>query len=117
MRVLWFSLGLISLFLGMIGAVLPILPTVPFLLLATFGFARSSPRLHDWLITHPTYGHHIRKWQDSGAIDPKAKRLATVTIAGTFLISVVLQVPVRVLLIQAVILCAVLGFIWSRPPD
>ena len=115
MRAVWLTFGLLALGLGMVGAVLPLLPTVPFLLLATFCFARSSPRLHNWLITHPTYGHHIIDWRERGAISRRAKMLASYMIAATFTISLVLGVPLRVLMIQAVTLSLVLLFIWTRP--
>lgn len=115
MRVLWFSFGLLSLALGMIGAVLPLLPTVPFLLLATFCFARSSPRLHNWLITHPTYGAHIVAWHERGAIRLRAKRLATGMIVLSFTLAVAFGAPARALILQAVVLSCVMLFIWSRP--
>src|SRR3546814_11599305 len=58
------SAGWASLGLGAIGAFLPLLPTVPFVILAAFCFARSSPRLEKWLLTHPHFGHHIVAWRD-----------------------------------------------------
>ena len=54
MHYLWAGLGLFCVALAMVGVVLPLLPTVPFLLLAAFFFARSSSRLHTWLLTHQT---------------------------------------------------------------
>ncbi|MGB0659451.1 MAG: YbaN family protein [Mangrovicoccus sp.] len=115
MRILWLSFGILTMGLGLLGAILPLLPTVPFFLLATFCFARSSPRLHEWLITHPTYGGHIRAWQSSGAIRPAAKRVATLSIGVAFLISVILGVGPKILVIQALVLGAVLVFLWTRP--
>ena len=56
MRVIWAALGILCVGIGLLGVVLPLLPTVPFMLLAAFFFARSSERLHVWLITHPTFG-------------------------------------------------------------
>lgn len=115
MRYLWASLGLICVALGVIGIVLPLLPTVPFLLLAAFFFARSSSRLHHWLITHKTFGPLIQDWQSSGAIRPAAKKAATASVAAIFAISIFLKVPSFVLVIQAVTLTAVMIFIWTRP--
>ncbi|UYV37319.1 YbaN family protein [Rhodobacteraceae bacterium D3-12] len=115
MRFVWATLGLICVGLGLIGIVLPLLPTVPFMLLAAFFFARSSERLHNWLITHPTLGPPIVDWQSSGAINPRVKRIATVSIGVVFLISVALGLRPLLLGIQAAVLCCVLIFIWSRP--
>ena len=115
MQYLWAGLGLLCVALAMIGIALPLLPTVPFLLLAAFFFARSSDRLHNWLITHRVFGPMILDWQTSGAIRPGAKKAATVSIAAVFGFSILISVPSYVLVIQAVVLGAVLIFIWSRP--
>jgi uncharacterized membrane protein YbaN (DUF454 family) len=101
--------------LGAVGAVLPLLPTVPFLLLAAFCFARSSERLHGWLISHPRFGPSITAWNDRGAISLMAKRLATVSILATFTFSLLLGLRPVVLGIQAVTLGLVSLFIWTRP--
>ena len=115
MKYLWAFLGLICLALAMVGVFLPLLPTVPFLLLAAFLFARSSERLHNWLLSHPTLGPPIEDWQSRGAVNPRAKRLATISIAVVFLFSVVVGLRLLILAIQAIVLCAVLVFIWTRP--
>lgn len=114
-RGLWLAGGLIALCLGVVGVVLPLIPTVPFLLLAAFCFARSSVRLHDWLVNHPRLGPPLRAWRERGAISAKAKRLASLSIACAFGISLLAGAPNLVLVGQAVILTAVLLFIWSRP--
>ncbi|TMV07193.1 DUF454 domain-containing protein [Ruegeria sediminis] len=115
MHYLWAGLGLVCVALAVVGIVLPLLPTVPFLLLAAFFFARSSSRLHNWLLTHPTFGTLIMDWQSSGAINPRAKRAATLSIAAVFILSLVLGAPPLVLVIQAVVLAGVLIFVWTRP--
>ncbi len=75
-RMFWTGIGSACLALGVIGIVLPILPTTPFVLLAAFAFARGSPRLRHWLETDPRFGPPIRDWERHGAIAPRAKRLA-----------------------------------------
>ncbi|MDA7963763.1 YbaN family protein [Ruegeria sp.] len=115
MQYLWATLGLICVALAAIGVVLPLLPTVPFLLLAAFFFARSSSRLHNWLISHRTFGPMILDWQTSGAIRPGAKKAATFSVAAVFGLSALIQVPSHVLIIQAVVLSGVMAFIWTRP--
>jgi uncharacterized membrane protein YbaN (DUF454 family) len=115
MQFLWAGLGLLCVALAMIGVALPLLPTVPFLLLAAFFFARSSSRLHNWLLSHRTFGPMIVDWQSSGAIRPGAKKAATLSVAAVFGLSVLLSVPSHVLIIQAIVLSAVMLFIWTRP--
>lgn len=114
-RALWATVGSVALALGVVGIVVPLLPTVPFLLLAAFCFARSSRQVHQWLLTHPKLGPPIRDWQQSGAIRPKAKRLATLSIGAAFAVSVLLGLQPWVLALQGLVLCGVLAFIWRRP--
>ncbi|QDC07993.1 DUF454 domain-containing protein [Oceanicola sp. D3] len=115
MRMLWAAAGAVSLMLGVIGIVLPLLPTVPFVLLAAFCFARSSEKLHDWLLAHRTFGPMIVDWRRNGAIHRRAKLAATASVGLVFVVSLVLQLPAHVLLIQAITLSGVMVFIWTRP--
>lgn len=95
--------------------VLPLLPTVPFILLAAFCFARSSERLHGWLVTHRRFGPMIRDWQEHGAIRPGAKKAAVASILAVFLLSCILGLKPLVLVIQGLVLSCVLIFILTRP--
>ncbi|MEY4240114.1 MAG: hypothetical protein RL339_2715 [Pseudomonadota bacterium] len=80
-RPLYLTGGLIALGLGLIGIALPIMPTVPFLLLAAFCFARSHPEWAQRLYDHPTYGPGLRDWRDRRAIRRRAKVSAVVAMA------------------------------------
>lgn len=115
MRWLWITLGVTCVGIGVAGAVLPLIPTTPLLLLAAFCFARSSQRLHDWLVSHPTLGPPIMDWRRDRAIRRPAKVLATVAVAGAMAGSVLLGAGPTVLGLQGVALLGVLVFIWSRP--
>jgi len=75
-RVLWVLAGCISLGLGIIGIVLPLLPTTPFVLLAAFCFARGSARFELWLLNHPRLGPPILAWRREHALPLRAKQLA-----------------------------------------
>lgn len=77
----YFLAGWISLLLGAIGAAVPLLPTVPFVILAAFCFARSDERLERWLVGHPRFGPHIRAWRERGAISRSGKRAALLAFA------------------------------------
>ena len=115
MKIIFTLCGLFCVLLAMIGVVLPLLPTVPFLLLAAFCFAKSSEKLHNWLISHRTFGPMITDWQQNGAIQPAAKKAATLSVAAVFTLSIFMQLPLHVLAIQAVTLGGVMIFIWTRP--
>ncbi len=114
-RVLWLLLGLGATGCGIAGIVLPLVPTTPFLLLAAFAFAKSSPRLHLWLTTHPRFGPLIGNWQQHRAIGPAAKRAALVVMALALGLSWLLAVPGWVLAVQAAVLVCVAAFILTRP--
>ncbi len=60
--------GWINVGLGTLGLFLPVMPTTVFVLLALWAFAKSSPRFHRWLWTHPRFGNTIRAWQTQGVI-------------------------------------------------
>ena len=63
-----------------LGAILPGLPTTPWVLLASYCFARSSPRLHAWLRRAPLFGPLVRDWEDHGGIRPRVKVIAVCTV-------------------------------------
>lgn len=115
MRWVWAAAGLIAVGMAFIGIFLPLVPTVPFLLLAAFCFARSSEKLHNWLLSHPTFGPPILDWTTRGAITRRGKILASVSIAAVFAVSLALGLRVTILVVQALVLGAVLIFIWTRP--
>ena len=117
MKILWFLAGCVSLGLGLLGIPLPGLPTVPFLILAAFCFARSSDRVHDWLVTHPKLGPPIRDWRERGAIRRRAKVIATGTILASFAISLWINLPWWALALQVSVLLCVTAFIWTRPSE
>ena len=115
MRALWFCLGMAALGLAVLGAVLPLLPTTPFLLVAAYGFARSSQRWHDWLMRHRVFGPLIENWRAHGAIGRRTKIISVISIIGVFCFSLAIGVAPLFLAIQgAVLVCSAL-FVVTRP--
>ncbi|MDX9842940.1 MAG: YbaN family protein [Aquabacterium sp.] len=76
-RTLLVGAGLLSLVLGLLGAVLPGLPTTPFVLLAAACFAKASPRLHQWLVQHRWLGPMVRDWEAHHTLPLRIKWLAS----------------------------------------
>lgn len=119
MRVFWIALGLSALVLGIIGVLLPVLPTTPFVILAAFAFGKGSDRLRGWLVNNAIFGPMIREWEAHGAIAPRYKRIAYMFMALAFLGSLIAGVRPVILFVQAVCLSSAGLYIWTRPdgPD
>jgi len=73
MKIIYLIIGFISLILGAIGVVLPILPTTPFLLLSAFCFAKSSQRVHDWFLSTKLYQNHLDSFVKERSMTLKTK--------------------------------------------
>ena len=114
-RLVWLTIGLGAIAVAGLGVVLPLLPTTPFVLLAAFAFARSSRRLHDWLVRHAVFGPLIDNWRRYGAISRRAKTAGILSMAGVLGLSLLLDAPPGVLTVQALVLIASASFIVSRP--
>jgi uncharacterized protein len=113
-RAAYLLLGLVALLLGAAGAVLPLLPTVPFLILAAFCFARSSPALERRLLSHPLIGPQIVAWRTRGAISRRGKRAALVAFAVSAGMGfALLSWPWPLLPLAAAVVGGV--WIWRRP--
>jgi len=114
-RSMWLLAGWVSLVVGLIGVVVPLLPTTPFILLAAFCFQRGSERLHRWLTHHPRFGPLITDWRERGAIPRTAKRNAMIALVAVLAISWFAGVATHIMAIQVVVLAGVATFILTRP--
>lgn len=83
-RLAFGALGTLFLLVGIIGIFMPILPTTPFLLLATACYARSSRRFYNWLMNHPALGPLIVEWRTYRSIPWRIKLVAVATMTLTF---------------------------------
>ena len=114
-RWLMMALALVSLLLGLMGLFLPVLPTVPFILLSAWAAARSSPRLLAWLEGHPSFGPMLTEWRRGGVVRRRAKWMATFTMgASAVLMLVTLPKRWTAMLLIACMAC-VLIWLWRRP--
>jgi uncharacterized membrane protein YbaN (DUF454 family) len=84
----WTSLGL-----GAAGLVLPVLPTVPFVLLAAACFLRGSERHYRWLVSHPVFGPHVADYLAGKGLRRRAKVTALATLWASVLLSVLVFIP------------------------
>ena len=108
--------GYVFVGLGIVGAFLPLLPTTPFLLLALACFARSSPAVHDWLITHRTLGPYIVDWERDRSI-PLLAKIASVTMMSASLtwLAFGTDAPAFATWITGAVLLCVAAYILTRP--
>jgi uncharacterized membrane protein YbaN (DUF454 family) len=97
------------------GVALPVLPTVPFLIVAAWAAGKGWPALERWMLNHPGYGPHIRRWRERGAVPRRAKLLATTMMLAS---AVMLQLTDLALWLRAgapALMAAVAVWLWRRP--
>lgn len=103
-KILFIVLGCIGLGLGAVGAVVPLLPAFPFLLLAAYSFARSSERMHSWFINTKLYKNNLESYVKGRGMTKRTKVriMITVTVLMTFGFVMMHQVPVGRIVLAAV---------------
>lgn len=107
-RALLLVAGTISLMLGAIGVVLPILPTTPFLLLSAACYLRSSEHMHKWLLGNRWFGQYIKNYQEGRGIPLKTKMLAMTVLWVAIIYSAFVALD-EILVAQVVLLLIALG--------
>ncbi len=107
--------GFLSLAVGAVGIFLPLLPTVPFVLLAAFCFARSSDRLHERLLRNRIFGPMIHSWETSRSIPRRAKYVALASIVVSGVVSVYLISILVVQIAVVLVLCLPMAIVWRLP--
>ena len=98
----WLMLGLLLSGIGLIGIVVPGLPTTPIMILAAACFFRSSERLYNWVIENKYYGHHVKNFREGRGMPKKAKFMAIVTMWVFVSISVFFGIPDHMLMIKVI---------------
>lgn len=116
LRYVLLGIGFIATGLGIAGFILPVLPGVPFLLIAAWAFSRSSERFETWLTTHPQFGPIIKDWRAYQVIPPRAKIIAT-TMMGLSLLYLIFVSSLDRPIVATIglILLLVSIYIWTRP--
>ena len=115
-RRLWLLVGHGAVGLATAGAFLPILPTVPFLLVAGWAYARSNPELRERMRNDPRFGPAVREWQDRGAIPVKAKVMAVGGMSSSFAVLALSSPGYPVLAGSGAVMAAAAVYVVSRPP-
>lgn len=114
-RACLYLLAISSLGMGIIGVFVPGLPTTVFVLIAAWAAARSSPKLHLWLLEHKLFGPILSNWEAGGFVSAKAKRAATLTMLLSVLIMLLAKVPLWALLFASTCMTCVAIYLWRRP--
>lgn len=114
-RLLWRLLAILALLLGVIGAFLPVMPTVPFLILAAWAGGRGWPALEAWLLGHAVWGPPIRRWREGGVVPRRAKWAATVMMSASALLIQFSAIPVALKAGVPLAMAAVALWMWRRP--
>ena len=116
-KILLIIAGWLSLIAGLIGILLPLLPTTPFVLLSAYCFSRSSSRLHNWLLSHPWFGPPIRQWQENHTVSRNHKTKALFLIIASFTLTLLLTPLPLIAKAGLVLLALVLMLIVARLPE
>lgn len=115
---LWRLLALLSFGLAVLGALLPVLPTVPFLLVAAWAASRGWPQFEAWLIRHPRFGPPVLRWRERGAVSRAAKWLASIMMAASALaLQWFGQIPLAVRVGVPLFLLGMAIWLWRRPEE
>lgn len=113
-RYLFIFSGSLSLLLGLLGIILPLLPTTPFFILALSCFARSSPFFHQKLLKAPYIGETLQDWEKHKKIDKKRKSQIYLVVLSSFLISILILRESLLLQLLLILILSVLLFFIRR---
>ena len=116
-RLAYLALGYGCLGLAAAGAVLPLLPTTIFLIIAAWAFGRASPALRDRLLQDPRIGPGLRNWQQHGTVSRRAKKAAAFAMAASWALATLLSGSLLVSILSGACLLAVAAWLLSRPSD
>ena len=119
LRAFWFSIGMVLSGIGMIGIIVPGLPTTIFMILAAGCFFRSSRPMYQWVVSHPIFGKHVLRFRKGEGMPQKAKYISIITMWGFVVFAVFFALPGSIIWIKYfILLSAVTGtFYIIKQPD
>lgn len=111
----WRTLVVIFITLGIIGAILPGMPTTVFLILAAWAASKGWPQMDAWLLNHPKYGPTLRDWRAIGTVPRKAKWIATIMMTASGILMLFTSAPFWVKVFTDTTMLVVAIWLWLRP--
>ena len=111
----WRTLVVIFIILGIIGAILPGMPTTVFLILAAWAASKGWPEMDVWLLNHPKYGPTLRDWRAHGTVPRKAKWIASIMMLISGILMLFTNAPLWVKIFTDSIMLIVAIWLWLRP--
>ena len=114
-RAAYLVTGLVFVGLGVLGVLLPVLPTTPFLLISLWAFSKSSARLERWLLEHPRFGPRLVAWRTHRVIPLAAKLMAWGSMAASLAVMIVTGSPPTAIAGAASVMAIGAIYVASRP--
>ncbi len=114
-RFFYLLLAYLAAALGVAGAILPLLPATPFLLVAVWAAPRGSQRVHDWIYDQPQFARLLNDWHEQGAVPLGAKWLATAMMIMSWCWLALLGYHWGLLLGMSLFFTCIGSFLWTRP--
>jgi hypothetical protein len=114
-RYFWMCLGFISLGMAYLGVILPGLPYSPFVVFAAYCFAKSSPRLHNWIMTHRIFGPFLNNWNTKRVYPLKLKFFMLASMSTSLVLMYTGGVPTRGIIYTAIFMACVAIWAWRYP--
>ncbi|WP_120429329.1 YbaN family protein [Acinetobacter baylyi] len=111
----WRTLVVIFIILGVIGAILPGMPTTVFLILAAWAASKGWPEIDEWLLNHPKYGPTLRDWRAHGTVPRKAKWIASIMMLISAIMMLFTNAPFWVKVFTDTTMLIVAIWLWLRP--
>ena len=118
MTLLWRAITVVALGLGLVGLALPVVPTVPFLIVSAWAASRGWPAFEIWLLNHRLFGPPIVRWRERGAVPRSAKWYSTLMMGGSAIgMQFFAAIPLWLRIGVPAVMLAVAIWLWLRPEE